>query len=223
MRLVVLESPYRGDVEKNLEYARKCLRDSLDRNESPIASHMLHTQVLDDRLHEDRQLGIMAGHSWIRRADAVVVYCDLGISYGMQSGIDHARLHQVLVEYRHIEKQDKELELPPFDDTKPMISLAFMPYRTFFEPAPEDYPGWELSFHVCHEPYRDQSRNYQVKAPAPVNRLEALRFFRQFDRARFEKNSPGREWYDSYYELASSNREELATTWFYSVVTPFTD
>jgi hypothetical protein len=28
-RLVILESPYAGDVEANVAYARRCLRDSL--------------------------------------------------------------------------------------------------------------------------------------------------------------------------------------------------
>ena len=40
-RLVILESPYSGDVEANLEYARSCLHDCLERGEAPIASHLL--------------------------------------------------------------------------------------------------------------------------------------------------------------------------------------
>ena len=46
--LVVIETPYSRDVEANTEYARACLLDSLRRGEAPIASHLLHTQVLDD-------------------------------------------------------------------------------------------------------------------------------------------------------------------------------
>ena len=41
MRLVIVESPYAGDVEANEEYARQCVRDSLMRGEAPIASHLL--------------------------------------------------------------------------------------------------------------------------------------------------------------------------------------
>ena len=40
MKLVILESPYAGDVEANVEYARACVRDSLSRGEAPIASHL---------------------------------------------------------------------------------------------------------------------------------------------------------------------------------------
>lgn len=44
LRLVIVESPYAGDIEANVAYARRCLRDSLARGEAPIASHLLYTQ-----------------------------------------------------------------------------------------------------------------------------------------------------------------------------------
>jgi hypothetical protein len=96
MRLVLLESPYSApteeDVRENVAYGRACLRDSLLRGESPIASHLLYAQpgVLDDRIPEERQLGIAAGLAWLPMAEATVVYTDLGISAGMQEGIDRA-------------------------------------------------------------------------------------------------------------------------------------
>lgn len=83
--LVIIESPYAGDVERNLEYARRAVRDSLDRGESPIASHLLYTQdgILDDTIPEERALGIDAGLAWKRVADKHVFYVDLGYSPGM--------------------------------------------------------------------------------------------------------------------------------------------
>jgi len=85
MRLVILESPYAGDVEGNVLYARACLRDSLLRGEAPIASHLLYTQagVLDDALPVERVLGIDAGLAWRKVAQAAVFYVDLGWSNGM--------------------------------------------------------------------------------------------------------------------------------------------
>ena len=57
MRLVIIESPYAGDIEKNVEYARACVRDSLSRGEAPIASHLLYTQpgILKDEIPSERQ------------------------------------------------------------------------------------------------------------------------------------------------------------------------
>lgn len=76
MRRVILESPYGGDVEANVAYARRCLGDCLRRGESPIASHLLFTQkgVLDDLVPEERALGIAAGLAWRFQADASVFY-----------------------------------------------------------------------------------------------------------------------------------------------------
>jgi hypothetical protein len=104
MRLVILESPYAGDVEANIAYARRALRDSLLRGEAPIASHLLYTQegVLDDDVPAERAQGIAAGLVWLRVADAAVVYADRGISAGMQAGIDAARAAGVAVEMRRI-------------------------------------------------------------------------------------------------------------------------
>ena len=83
MRLVIIESPLAGEVEKNLEYARRAILDSLSRGEAPIASHLLYTQMLDDNIPEHRALGIGAGLAWRKVCDLPVFYVDLGWSGGM--------------------------------------------------------------------------------------------------------------------------------------------
>lgn len=104
MRLVILESPYAGDIDRNTEYARACVRDSLLRGESPLASHLLYTQpgILDDTIPSERQQGIDAGLAWHKAAEASVVYVDYGISRGMEYGIARAAEHGVPVEFRTI-------------------------------------------------------------------------------------------------------------------------
>jgi hypothetical protein len=106
MRLVVLESPFAGDEQANIDYARLCVRDSLMRGEAPIASHLLYTQptILDDNKPAEREMGIAAGLVWGRAACATVVYADRGISRGMKMGIQSAEDHDRPVEYRSIEK-----------------------------------------------------------------------------------------------------------------------
>lgn len=104
MRLVIIESPYAGDVAANESYARRCVRDSLGRGEAPIASHLLYTQpgILDDLIPQERQWGIDAGLAWRRVAEASVVYTDRGISKGMEYGIAAAEAAGVPVEYRSL-------------------------------------------------------------------------------------------------------------------------
>lgn len=105
-RLVILESPYSGDVEANVAYARACICDCLRRGEAPIASHLLFTQpgVLDDAAPAERAQGIAAGHAWFRVADACVVYEDRGFSVGMIAGVEAARAAGVPIEFRSLEQ-----------------------------------------------------------------------------------------------------------------------
>lgn len=86
---VVLETPYAGDVEGNVQYARTCLLDCLARGEAPIASHLLYPQVLDDEVPMEREAGIAAGMAWAQRADRAVFYLNRGWSAGMLAALDY--------------------------------------------------------------------------------------------------------------------------------------
>lgn len=92
MRRVIVESPLAGDVERNVNYARACVLDCLERGEAPFASHLLYAQegILDDLVPEQRERGITAGLAWGEKADATVVYEDLGVTPGMIRGIGEA-------------------------------------------------------------------------------------------------------------------------------------
>lgn len=102
MKLVILESPYAGDVERNVAYARSALRDSLLRGEFPIASHLLYTQVLNDNVPSEREMGVNAGLAWRKVAEGTVVYMDYGISSGMDYGIAVAAADGKPIIYRKI-------------------------------------------------------------------------------------------------------------------------
>lgn len=104
MKLVIVESPYAGDIEANVAFAKRCIKDCLDRGEAPIASHLLFTQpgILDDSDPAERALGIKAGHAWISVADKMVVYTNRGISKGMEAGIDAAIEINLPIEYRSL-------------------------------------------------------------------------------------------------------------------------
>lgn len=117
MKRVILESPFAGDVEANIEYARACVRDSLSRGEAPIASHLLYTQpgILNDDVPHEREWGINAGLAWGGVAEATVVYTDRGISRGMEYGIKRAGDEGREVEFR---------TLPGYDAFIPIVSAA---------------------------------------------------------------------------------------------------
>lgn len=102
MTLVIIESPFAGNINKNIKYARQCMKDCFKRGEFPFASHLLYTQdgILDDTNPEERKLGIHAGLVWGRFADMTVVYTDLGITNGMKQGIKNAKKEGRKIKYR---------------------------------------------------------------------------------------------------------------------------
>lgn len=106
MKRVIVESPYKGNVKLNVRYARACIRDCLMKGEAPIASHLLYTQneVLDDNVSHERWMGITAGWAWMPVAELIAVYDDLGITTGMDAGIERAKKHGILVKYRQLPK-----------------------------------------------------------------------------------------------------------------------
>jgi hypothetical protein len=103
--LVLIESPFAGDVARNIRFARACMRDSLHRGEAPFAMHLLYTQegILNDDIPEERSRGIAAGMAWGRNAQKTAVYTNLGISPGMEYGIRRAQEESRPVEYRVLE------------------------------------------------------------------------------------------------------------------------
>lgn len=99
---VILETPYSGDVVRNTRFARACMRDCLKKGEAPFASHLLYTQVLDDRNQKQRLEGMEAGQAWYGAALKTVVYTNLGVSNGMHKGIERATLLGHEIEYREL-------------------------------------------------------------------------------------------------------------------------
>lgn len=109
IKRVIVETPFKGatpeEQQANIKYARACAHDCLiNHNEAPFLSHLLYTQegILDDGVIEERNLGIDAGLAWGVVAEATIVYTDLGISRGMQYGIDNATKAGRPIEYRNL-------------------------------------------------------------------------------------------------------------------------
>jgi len=108
---VIVESPFAGNFA-NVKYTRECVRDCIDRGDSPFASHLLFTQkgVLDDTVPDERRRGIAAANGWLEVADYVAVYMDLGVTRGMLIGIAKAIRLNKPIHLRWLrEKRDEEV------------------------------------------------------------------------------------------------------------------
>ncbi len=111
MNKVIIESPYSGNIRRNVEYAQKCMADSLKRGEAPFLSHLLYTQYsgigfVDDNDMNHKIIGrdksIKAGQEWMKVANKVIIYIDLGITKGMKIGIINALKYGIHLEYRKL-------------------------------------------------------------------------------------------------------------------------
>lgn len=100
MKTVYICSPYRGDVERNVTYARAATRDSVLRSEAPFTPHLLYTQFLNDEIPNERRLGMKVGQHFLHMCDFIAVYTDLGTSEGMKQEIAIAEHMGILVVYR---------------------------------------------------------------------------------------------------------------------------
>jgi len=107
--IVIVESPYAGetaeDVTRNERYVRAIMRALLLDGLVPFASHALFTLpgVLNDRDARERALGIQAGFRMRHVASRTLVYTDLGVSRGMELGVQHAQEIDQPVEFRTLE------------------------------------------------------------------------------------------------------------------------
>ncbi len=152
MSLVILESPYAGDVRTNIAYAYRAMKDLLAKGHSPIASHLLYTQFLDDNIDTERKAGIKAGLDWAYVADFAAFYVDNGWSKGMIKALGF---------YQEIKKP---FMLCTLDGPSPIPLLNVM--LLFSSPA-EHKMGYSKSAKIIWEEYLNEF-NPEI-APEPIS------------------------------------------------------
>lgn len=90
MKLVYICSPFAGDIENNLRFARAACRYAADQGCAPIAVHMMYPQIIDDSVPAEREAGIQMGLRVL--ASCEVWVCGEQISHGMSCEIAEAEL-----------------------------------------------------------------------------------------------------------------------------------
>jgi hypothetical protein len=83
-------SPYRGDIERNTEYARELTRIALDYGYTPITPHLYLTQVLNEEDQEQRERGMAAGAELLKHCKYILIGSRYGLSEGMLAEIQIA-------------------------------------------------------------------------------------------------------------------------------------
>lgn len=98
VRLVLICSPYSGDIEGNKARAQRYCRFAYTQGAVPIAPHLHNPQFLDENIAEERQTGIQLGIELLRRADEIWVFGNR-LSEGMEVELRAAQRLKVQVRY----------------------------------------------------------------------------------------------------------------------------
>lgn len=88
-KLVYIASPYAGDVEANVLFAKDACRYAIQQGSAPVAVHLLYPQLLDDRIPEEREAGLRMGLRVLEACDELWL-CGEHISAGMQKELEAA-------------------------------------------------------------------------------------------------------------------------------------
>lgn len=93
MKLVTICSPFTGDVDDNVEFARDVCWYALQTGHAPFAPHLFYTQFSNDESLSEREMGHKAGLDWGERAAEIWFCLAAGghrqLSAGMQNELDH--------------------------------------------------------------------------------------------------------------------------------------
>ena len=82
-KLCYICSPYRGDIERNTEYAKKLTKIALDCGYAPITPHLYLTQVLSEEDPAQRKKGMAAGAELLKHCRYILIGSRYGLSEGM--------------------------------------------------------------------------------------------------------------------------------------------
>lgn len=96
--IVYICSPYAGDVEANVQAAQRYSRFAVDRGYIPIAPHLLFPQFLNDKIPQERQLGLFFGNALMSKCSEVWVFGSR-ISAGMEAEIKRAKWKNYRLRY----------------------------------------------------------------------------------------------------------------------------
>lgn len=126
-KLLYITSPYAGDVEKNVAFAKAACQYAMEQGCTPVTVHLLYPLLLDDSNPAEREAGIRMGLRVLEACDELWL-CGSLISYGMQEKLSAAEWPGIPV--RRISSQEIESCIGEFErealavTSSPVLGMA---------------------------------------------------------------------------------------------------
>lgn len=89
MKIIYMASPYAGNVENNVEFAKRACRHVMEQGHAFFAPHLQYPKLLSDTNPQERQAGLDMGLAMLSRCDELWCYGSR-ISFGMHLEIEEA-------------------------------------------------------------------------------------------------------------------------------------
>jgi len=107
--LVFICSPLAGDLEGNIQNARRYSRYAVEQGAIPFAPHLLYPQFMDDADRTQRELGIFFGLVLMGKCDQMWVFGGI-LSHGMKLEVIKAQKRGLPIKFFN----DRCEEVPPY-------------------------------------------------------------------------------------------------------------
>ncbi|MDP3058954.1 MAG: DUF4406 domain-containing protein [bacterium] len=105
--LVFICSPFAGDVDRNIEKARRYCKYAVEQNKIPLAPHLLFPQFMNDGNATERRLAIFMGLVLLAKCAELWYFGEI-ISEGMQVELTKAKKRNIPI--RHFSDACVEVE-----------------------------------------------------------------------------------------------------------------
>ncbi len=107
--LVYICSPYSGDIQRNMEAARRFCRFAVDSGYIPIAPHLQFPQFMDDDNPAERDMALFMDFVLIGKCHEVWVFGDK-VSKGMAAEITYAKKRSRTIRYFSSEQEEVQTD-----------------------------------------------------------------------------------------------------------------
>ena len=97
MPLVYIASPFSGDVETNVERAKRYCKFAISKDYIPLAPHLHYPQFLDDKDMDERELGLHFALILLGKCEELWVFGE--VSQGMADEIEKAERRKMPIKY----------------------------------------------------------------------------------------------------------------------------
>ena len=107
MKLIYICSPYAGNIEENIRFAKAACRYTVKQGFTPVAPHLFYPQFLNDAVPAERDAGIRMGLRLLSECDELW-RCGPRISAGMEKELAEAKRLKIPV--RTVSAQEIQTE-----------------------------------------------------------------------------------------------------------------